>query len=147
MKNLFLIFLFFFVSACNLNKVIKNHGVHFLENKHTTLSENTSNKNDIIKLLGPPSTKGNFDNDIWIYIERSTISYKFLKLGKKTLIKNNVLVLEINTLGILEKKTFINKNDMNEITFEESFTDMSYSKKSFLYDFMYTLRKKINSNK
>ncbi|WP_415301129.1 hypothetical protein [Candidatus Pelagibacter sp. Uisw_134_02] len=147
MKNLFLIFLFFFVSACNLNKVIKNHGVHFLENKHTTLSENTSNKNDIIKLLGPPSTKGNFDNDIWIYIERSTSSSKFLKLGKKTLIKNNVLVLEINTLGILEKKTFINKNDMNEITFEESFTDMSYSKKSFLYDFMYTLRKKINSNK
>ena len=63
------------------------------------------------------------------------------------MIKNNVLVLEINTLGILEKKTFINKNDMNEITFEESFTDMSYSKKSFLYDFMYTLRKKINSNK
>jgi outer membrane protein assembly factor BamE (lipoprotein component of BamABCDE complex) len=147
MKNLFLIFLFFFVSACNLNKVIKNHGVHFLENKHTTLSENTSNKNDIIKLLGPPSTKGNFDNDIWIYIERSTSSSKFLKLGKKTLIKNNVLVLEINTLGILEKKTFINKNDMNEITFEESFTDMSYSKKSFLFDFMYTLRKKINSNK
>ena len=147
MKNLFLIFLFFFVSACNLNKVIKNHGVHFLENKHTTLSENTSSKNDIIKLLGPPSTKGNFDNDIWIYIERSTSSSKFLKLGKKTLIKNNVLVLEINTLGILEKKTFINKNDMNEITFEESFTDMSYSKKSFLYDFMYTLRKKINSNK
>ena len=93
-----------FISACNLNKVIKHHGVHFLENKYTMLTENTSNKNDIIELLGPPSTKGSFDNDLWIYIERSTSSSKFLKLGKKTLIKNSVLILEINKYGLLEKK-------------------------------------------
>ena len=108
------------------------------------LTENTSNKNDIIELLGPPSTKGSFDNDLWIYIERSTSSSKFLKLGKKTLIKNSVLILEINKYGLLEKKIFIDKKDMNELDFDPEYTSMSYSKKSFLYDFMYSLRKKMN---
>jgi outer membrane protein assembly factor BamE (lipoprotein component of BamABCDE complex) len=144
MKNLFLILILLFISACNLNKVIKHHGVHFLENKYTMLTENTSNKNDIIELLGPPSTKGSFDNDLWIYIERSTSSSKFLKLGKKTLIKNSVLILEINKYGLLEKKIFIDKKDMNELDFDPEYTSMSYSKKSFLYDFMYSLRKKMN---
>ena len=98
-----------------------------------------------MKLLGPPSTRGSFDNDLWIYIERSTSSSRFLKLGKKKLIKNNVLVLEVSNLGILKKKIFIKKEDMNKVNFESEYTQMSYSKKSFIYDFVYSLRKKINN--
>ena len=57
--------------------------------------------NDIIKLLGPASTKSTFDNDVWIYIERVKSSSKVLRLGKKDLIENNVLILEINNKGIV----------------------------------------------
>ena len=52
---------------------MQHHGVHNLEKKQTKLKVNISNKNDIINLIGPPSTKSSFDNDIYIYIEKKTI--------------------------------------------------------------------------
>ncbi len=105
---------------------------------------NYSNKNDIIKLIGPPSTKSTFDNDIFIYIERKTSSTKLTRLGKKKLLVNNVLVLEINNNGILIDKQFYNKDDMKKIKFDENQTSINYSKKSFIYNFLYSLRQKID---
>ena len=145
MKNiLYLFFIFFFITNCTLDKVIKHHGVHFLEKKQNNLTINTSNKNDIIELLGPPSTKSTFNKDLLIYIERTTSSSKVLKLGKKTLIKNDVLILEINNKGLLSKKIFFNKEDMNNIEFSKNFTEMSYTNQSFLYDFLSSVRQKMN---
>ena len=81
---------------------------------------------------------------MWIYIERSTSSSKITKLGKKVLITNNTLILEINTKGLLSQKIFLDKDDMNNLEFSTSFTEMNYSKKSFVYDFLSTMRKKMN---
>jgi len=145
MKKYLIIFItFFFIANCTINKVIKHHGVHFLEKKHTKLELKTSNKNDILKLLGPPSTKSNFDEDLWIYIEKNTSSTKLLKLGKKKLITNNVLLLELDNRGILVNKIFLNKENMQELKFSDNFTKMSLSKKTFVYDFLSSVRKKMN---
>ena len=103
-----------------------------------------SSKNDIIKLLGPPSTQSTFDTDVWIFIERTTSSSKLRKLGKKDLITNNVLVLEMNNKGLLAKKVFFNKENMQNLKFSEDFTEMSLLKKSFVYDFLSSMRQKIN---
>ena len=143
-KLLFIIITLFITSNCTLNKVIKHHGVHFLEVKQEKLALNESNKNDIIKLLGPPSTISLFNEDLWIYIERNNSSSKISKLGKRKLLTNNVLVLELNNKGLLEEKTFLNKEDMKNLKFSKSFTKMSISKKSFVYDFLRTLRQKAN---
>ena len=129
---------------CSLNKVVQHHGVHNLEKKQTKLKLNYTNKNDIIKIVGPPSTKSTFDNDIYIYIERKTSSSKITKLGKKKLITNNVLVLEIDKSGLLVSKSFYNKDDMKKIIFDESTTSINYSKKSFIYNFLYSIRQKID---
>ena len=115
-----------------------------MEKKQTKLKINSSNKNDIIKIIGPPSTKNSFDNEVYIYIERKTSSSKLTKLGKKTLLKNNVLVLEIDNKGILLSKKFYDMNDMNELNFNESQTDINYSKRSFIYSFLSSLRQKID---
>jgi len=145
MKKIFnLIVLFLFISSCTLNKVIKHHGVHFLEKKSEKLVIGKTNKNDIFELLGPPSTKGSFDEELWIYMEIQTSSSKLSKLGKKNLIKNNILLLDIDSRGILSKSIFFDKDKMNEIKFSEDTTQMSYSKNSFIYDFLYSLREKIN---
>jgi outer membrane protein assembly factor BamE (lipoprotein component of BamABCDE complex) len=93
-------------------KVVKHHGVPFFRKKtKISLIINTStNKNDIIKILGNPSTNSKFDNDIWIYIERKQTQSEFKNLGKMKIYKNNVLVLEIDNYGILKKvKNFIIK--------------------------------------
>ena len=135
---------FFLITNCSLNKVVKHHGVHFLEKKQEKLILNSSNKNDIIKLLGAPSTTSTFDKDLWIFIERNTSSSRLTKLGKKKLLDNNVLVLEIDNKGILVGKIFLNKNNMQKIKFSKHFTKMSLSKQTFVYDFLNSMRQKIN---
>ncbi|MDC3039936.1 outer membrane protein assembly factor BamE [Candidatus Pelagibacter sp.] len=132
------------LASCTINKVVQHHGVHNLEKKQAKLKVNETNKNDIIRLIGPPSTKSTFDNDIFIYIERKTSNSKLSKLGKKKLIKNDVLVLEIDNKGTLLTKKFYNKEDMNNINFDENITGMNYTKKSFIYNFLSSVRQKID---
>ena len=143
MKKLLLLSLLV-LASCSLDKVIQHHGVHNLEKKQAKLKINYTNKNDIIKLIGPPSTKSSFDNDIYIYLERKTSSSRLTRLGKKRLIKNDVLVLEIDNTGILLSKKFYNKDDMNEIKFDENITGVNYSKRSFIYNFLSSIRQKID---
>ena len=144
MKIFYIILILLFLTNCSLNKVIYHHGVHNLEKKQTKLKINQSNKNDILKLIGPPSTKSTFDNDIFIYIERKTSSTKLTKLGKKKLLANNVLVLEIDKRGILLAKKFYDKEDMQNIKFDETITTNNYSQRSFVYSFLSSLRQKID---
>mgnify|MGYP003755582503 CR=1 FL=1 len=127
-----------------MNKVVDNHGVHYLDKKQQNLTVNKSNKNDIILLLGPPSTKSKFDNDLWIYIERKKTRTTILKLGKKKIYVYNVLLLEIDNKGLLATKKLFNINDMNKIKFVTDETEVSYSKRSFVYDFLSSMRQKIN---
>ena len=121
-----------------------HHGVHNLEKKQTKLNINQSNKNDIMLVIGPPSTKSTFDTDVYIYIEKKTSSSRLTKLGKKTLLVNNVLVLEIDNKGLLINKKFYDMNDMQNVDFDESLTAMNYSKKSFIYSFLSSMRQKID---
>ena len=144
MKKIFFVCILFILSNCSLNDIVQHHGVHNLEKKQTNLKVNFSNKNDVVKLIGPPSTKSSFDNDIYIYIEKKTSGSKLVKLGQKKLLTNNVLVLEIDNTGLLLSKKFYNKDDMNNLKFNEDQTDLNYSKKSFVYNFLYSLRQKID---
>ena len=144
MKKIYLLIIFILISNCSLKKVVKHHGVHNLEKKQTKLKVNQSNRNDIINLIGPPSTKSKFDNDVYIYIERKTSTSKLRKLGKKVLLENNVLILDIDSRGILISKQFYNKEDMNKILFDKNLTIANHSKRSFIYNFFYTLRQRID---
>ena len=144
MKKILLPFILVFITNCTLDKVVIHHGVHNLEKKQVKLKINETNKNDIIELIGPPSTKSSFDNDVYIYIERKTTKGSLMKLGSNKLIVNNVLVLEINNYGILEKKDFLNIDDMKKIKFSENKTDAALLKRSFIYDFLSSMRQKIN---
>jgi len=144
MNKLFIIFLFLFISNCKFNKVINHHGVHFLEKKENTLELNITNKNDILRILGPPSTVSSFDNDVWIYIERKNTKSSLIKLGKKKTMVNNVLILEISSNGLLVKKDFLDINDMKKIKFSKKTTEIAYSKNSFVYDFLSSMRQKVN---
>ena len=139
-----LLVIFLFVVNCKFNKIVDSHGSHHLEMKEKELTINLSNKNDIINLLGPPSTKSRFDNDLWIYIERKKTRTTLLKFGKKKIYVNNVLLLEIDNTGILATKKLFNINDMNEINFVEDETEIAYSKRSFVYDFLSSMRQKVN---
>ena len=144
MNKIYFIIIFLCIANCSFNKAIKHHGVNFLEKKQEKLILKTTNKNDIIKILGPPSTKSTFDNDVWIFIERKTTTKKLFKLAREKILVNNVLVLEIDSYGLLVKKEFYNMEKMNDLDFSKKTTEVIYSKKSFVYDFMSSMRQKLN---
>ena len=143
-KLLILLIISLFIQNCSLNKVVKRHGVQNLEKKSKNIILNQTNKNDIIKLLGPPSTSSLGEIDTLIYIERSTSSSKLTKLGGKELLINNVLVVEIDNRGLAVNKSFLDKEDMNKIDFSKKITQKRYSDNDFIYDFLSSIRKKIN---
>ncbi len=144
MNKIYFIIIFLCIANCSLNKAIKHHGVNFLEKKQEKLILKTTNKNDIVKILGPPSTKSTFDNDVWIFIERKTTTKKLFKLAREKILVNNVLVLEIDIYGLLVKKEFYNMEKMNDLDFSKKKTETIYTKKSFVYDFMSSMRQKLN---
>ena len=143
-KILYIIFLSIIVSNCNFKKVSQHHGVPFLDKKQKKLEVNKTNKNDILNILGSPSTKSKFDNDLWIYIERKQSQSELKNLGKMKIYKNDILVLEIDDYGILKKKEFYNKDDMKRLKIDENMTGKKFKKNSFIYSFMSSLRQKIN---
>ena len=132
------------LTNCTLKNVEKHHGFHYLEKKSNKLLINATNKNDIIEILGPPSTKGSFDKDVWIYLELVEKKQSIFKLGKNIIDVNNILVLDLNSRGVLISKTFYNKDQMNDLKFSENVTDRDYSRDSFVYSFLSSLRQKIN---
>ena len=48
---------------------------------------------------------------------------KLLKLGQDVTSKNNVLALEFNEYGVLAKKDFYDKNQINNINFTKDTTE------------------------
>ena len=142
--KILLIILTLFLTNCKLNKIVNHHGIHNLELKSTELIVNQTNINDIKRILGPPSSKSYFDNDIIIYLERKTSNSKLLKLGKRKLLTNNVLLLEIDNKGILIKKDFLDKEDLNKLKISQKETGIKTQKESFIKQALSNILNKID---
>ena len=131
------------IVACRQNEVIKTHGVAYLDKREKLIVVNKSNKNDAIAILGQPATKGMVNDNLWIYIERTRTRGKLLKLGRNYLKKNNVLVLDFDKYGILQKKEFYNKDQMNKISFAKSTTQNEMRRENFIHSFLSSVRQKM----
>ena len=141
-----MLLLSFFLINCQNNKVVKSHGIIFLDKREALLKTNISNKNDVIDVLGEPHVKSIKDNDTWFYIERTKTRGGLHKLGKDVFLNNNVLVVKFNRLGILEEKLFYDKNKMNNHSFSKEVTDNVVTRGSFLDSFLSSLRNKMRAN-
>ena len=146
-RTFLLIFIIIFTFSCSQNEVIKTHGVAYLKKREKLIIVNESNKNDAIYILGQPSTKGMTNDDLWIYIERTRTRGKLLKLGRNYLLKNNVLILEFDKYGILQRKKFYDKKHMNEIKFAKNETENELRKENFIYSFLSSVRQKMLSKR
>ena len=143
-KNIFfLVFILIFIIGCKQNEVIRTHGIAYLEKREKLIVVNESNKNDIIAVLGQPATKGMVNDNLWIYIERTITRGKLLKLGRNYLKKNNVLVLEFDKYGILNKKEFYKKDQMNKLSFAKQVTENEIRKENFIESFLSSVRQKM----
>ena len=132
------------VTNCTPKKVVKHHGVPFLEKKQKSLIINETNKNDVVKILGNPSTKSLFDDNMWIFIEQKQTQSELKNLGRMEIYINDILIVEFNDRGILQNKKLFNINDMEKVMVAKDTTEVTNKKRSFLYDFMSSMRQKAN---
>ena len=143
-KNIYLLgFILFVITGCQRHEVVKTHGISYLDKREKLIIVNKTNKNDAITILGQPATKGMVDDNLWIYIERTRTRGKLFKLGRNYLKKNNVLVLDFDKYGILKKKEFYNKKNMNQINFSKNVTTNEIRRENFIYSFLSSVRQKM----
>ena len=144
MKYILYFSVFLFTLNCSINKVSNIHGFRSLDTKSEKILLSKTNKNDVREILGPPSSISNFD-DIWFYIERKKTNQQILKLGKKKISKNNVLLLKFDSMGLVVSKEVIDIDDMNEIKISEKKTTKKFKQDNTIYNIFSTLREKINA--
>ena len=147
LKNYFIYPFFFILLGCQLQEPSKSHGILFLENRANKLEVLKNNKNDVIKVVGRPHATSVSNEDQWIYIERVITRGAYHKLGRNILKTNNVLVLTFNKYGILTKKDFLNKEDIQKLSFSKEITENNLTKKSFVQSFLSSIKAKMYGNR
>ena len=109
---------------------------------------NKSNKNDVLKEIGKPSSVSLFDENTWFYFEREQINQSIFKLGKSKIVKNNVLEVSFNNLGIVENKKIYNIQDMNKLNITKDTTiQNTYEKSNYFGKVLNSIKQKVNSPK
>ena len=144
MKYLY-IFFFILIVNCTGNKVSNYHGSKLLDEKYNKIFINKTNKNDLLVIIGPPSSISDFNKNKWYYFERLKSNQSLLKLGKQKIKKNNILVVELNGDGILIDKKLFNLEDMNDLKYLKTTTQKEFKKDGMMYNVFSSLREKINS--
>tara|TARA_B100000287_G_C20284415_1_gene643355 strand:+ start:50 stop:514 length:465 start_codon:yes stop_codon:yes gene_type:complete len=140
-----LLFIFIIISACTNNKVVNNHGIIALEAKSNKIEISKTNKNDVLSIIGKPSSVSMFDENLWFYFERENQNQSVLKLGKSKIVKNNVLEVSFDKYGIVTSKRIYNIDDMNKIDIEKKITKKDYDKSSFIVKSLNSIIQKVNS--
>ena len=144
MKYLY-IFFFILIVNCTGNKLSNYHGSKLLDEKYNKIFINKTNKNDLLLIIGPPSSISDFNKNKWYYFERLKSNQSLLKLGKQKIKKNNILVVELNGDGILIDKKLFNLEDMNDLKYLKTTTQKEFKKDGMMYNVFSSLREKINS--
>ena len=144
MKKIFLLILLIIISNCSFKDIKKSHGINNLNKKSSKLIINSTNSNEILEILGPPSTKSELDPNTWIYIERRVTNSSVLSIGKEKVSSNNLLVLKINGRGILYEMELYDLEKMNEIKISKLETENTFKNSDFLSNILTSVRQKIN---
>ena len=140
-----LIIIFLFIVNCSGNKVSNFHGSKQLETKFNIIKVNKTNKNDLVKLIGPPSSVSDFDNNKWFYIERLKTNQSLIKLGNQKIEKNNVLIVQLDNFGVVREKKLLDLENMKDIKYLNTTTEKDFKNESILYNIFSSLREKINA--
>ena len=134
--KIFFAILFFQFNSCGL-KIVENHGQVYEKNiNFKELQVGKTKKDDVVELLGSPSTTSNFDDEqSWIYISSEFKKFIFLD-GSNT--DQKVLILSFNQ-NTLKNKELLSRNDINDIDYEDTITDSRGKKINWIKEFFTNL--------
>ena len=134
-----------FIINCSGNKVSNYHGTKLLQSKYERININITNKNDLLEIIGPPSSISDFNKNKWFYFERLKTNQSIIKLGTQKIKKNNVLIVELDENGILKSKQILDLKNMNDLKYLKDTTEKEFKNSDIMYNIFSSLREKINA--
>ena len=140
-KWLYIFFLSFLLVSCTLNKIDKVHGVSNLNSKLKLIKINRSNKNDIVKILGPVLVKDK-DENRWTYFEIREAKTKY---GKRNIYLNDYVEIYFNKYNVVNKIDIYNLNNMNQYKFVKNKTKTLGVKDTFSKNLLNSTRKRMEN--
>ena len=140
-KKIFIFLLALIITSCTLNKVDNVHGVSNLKNKISLIKINKTNKNDIIRVLGPLPVIDKKDNR-WAYFEVRETKTKY---GKKDVYVNDYVEIHFDKYGVVKKFEFFNLNSMNDIKFAKEKTRSLGVKDTFTKNLLSSTRQRMKN--
>ena len=140
-KKIFIFLLALIITSCTLNKVDNVHGVSNLKNKISLIKINKTNKNDIIRVLGPLPVIDKKDNR-WAYFEVRETKTKY---GKKDVYINDYVEIYFDKYGVVKKFEFFNLNNMNDIKFAKEKTRSLGVKDTFTKNLLSSTRQRMKN--
>lgn len=138
-KLFFFLILLSFVLSCKINKVQKTHGVNNLIEKTKLIIVNSTNKNDVINLLGPSII---LDNNGMKYSYFEVVETKN-KLGKRIIYINDYVEINFDKYGIVKKINTYNLKNNNDLSFSKQTTDTLAVKDTILKNLLDSTRKRM----
>ena len=140
-KKFLIILLSLIIISCTLNKVDNVHGVSNLKNKILLIKTDKTNKNDIVRILGPIPVIDKKENR-WAYFEvRETKT----KIGKKAIYVNDYVEIYFDKYGIVKKFELYTLNNMNDIKFAKEKTKSLGVKDTFSKNLLSSTRKRMEN--
>ena len=137
-----IILAFFLLFSCSLKENSKVHGLLNLEKRQELLKIGYTNQNDVIAEFGETLIKEYPKENLWAYIE---VVEKRNIYGKKEILKNNVLILEFNSKGILVNKEFLDNKNFQKVKFDNNQTQGLAIDERFGKKFLGSIRKRFEN--
>ena len=139
-KKIIILFTFFLIS-CTLNKIDNIHGISNLENKLKLIKPNITNKNDIIKILGPSPLEFNENRRCSYFEVRETKT----KYGKRDIYVNDYVEIYFDKYGITKSIDFYNLKNMKKISFSKDRTKTLAIEDTFSKNLLSSTRKRMEN--
>lgn len=113
-------------SGCGTRKEVR--GNFLSDTQLDTIQIGTTNRETVMRVLGPPSTEGTFDQQVWYYIGRQTREWAFLD---PKVLDQKVIAVYFNERGVVEHLERYTRADARKVDVVARETPTSGRKLSF----------------
>lgn len=142
-KYILIIIISFAQYSCTFNKINNIHGVNNLIEKSKLIKIDSSNRNDVTKILGPSIIKDENENKISYFEVRETKN----KLGKKIIEINSYIEISFDKYNIVKKIEIFDTKKNQDLKFTEKVTNTSGVKDTFISNLLSSTRKRMKKAK
>ena len=132
----YLIILITFLIITSCTPIVNVHGKMSINEDIQNIKVGVSKREDVIKLLGTPSTEGVLSNNVWFYFSEKTETTAFLK---PKIVKRNIYALVFQENNVVKNVVTYTESNGKEIDITSRVTPSAGAELTFLQQLFFNL--------